>query len=87
MGNGSNPPLKEAMREARFEDIRKSITRRQNTVTQYIATQLIMDLYERTTQGAGARVSRRCWGQEVIDFKAAKERSEQCTVQPCYASL
>ena len=38
------PPLKEAMIEAGFEGIRQSITRRQNTVAQYIATRLILDL-------------------------------------------
>ena len=32
------PPLREAMQEAGFEDIRKAITRRHNTVAQYIAT-------------------------------------------------
>ena len=32
------PPLAEAMGEAGFEGIRKSVARRQNTVTQYIAT-------------------------------------------------
>ena len=30
--------MREAMREAGLEEIQKSITRRQNTVTQYIAT-------------------------------------------------
>ena len=32
------PPLREAMKEAGFEEIRKAITRRQNTVAQYIVT-------------------------------------------------
>ena len=55
------PTLKEAMREAGFEGISQSTTRRQNTVTQYIATRPILDLYERSTQRLGARVSRRWW--------------------------
>ena len=53
------PSLREAMREAGFVDIRKSITRRQNTVAQYIATRPLLDLCERATQRRGARVSRR----------------------------
>ena len=53
------PPLEEALGEALFEGIRKSVTRRQNTVAQYIATRPIMDLYERSTWWPGARVSQR----------------------------
>ena len=47
------PPLKEAVREAGFEKIRKYITRRQNKVAQYIATRPILDLYERGHSEAG----------------------------------
>ena len=43
-GSWEYPPLVEALREAGFKGIRKFFTRRQNTVAQYIATQLIMDL-------------------------------------------
>ena len=57
------PSMRETMREAGFEDIQKSITRRQNTVAQYIATRPILGLCERATQRAGARVSRRWWDQ------------------------
>ena len=56
-GEWTYPPLKEAIREAGFEGIRNSITRRQNTVAQYIAKQQIMDLCERATQRLGERVS------------------------------
>ena len=38
------PPLTEAMGESGFEGIQKSVTRRQNTVAQYIVTQPIMEL-------------------------------------------
>ena len=68
------PSLREAMREAGFEEIRKSITRMQNTVAQYISTQLIMDLCERATHRAVARVSQWWWYQKGIDLKTAKER-------------
>ena len=43
-------PLEEARGEAGFEGIRKSVTRRKNTVVQYIVTQPIMDLCERATR-------------------------------------
>ena len=56
-------PLAEAMGEAGIEGIWKSITRRQNMVAQYIATQTIMDLCEGATQWPGARVSWRLWYQ------------------------
>ena len=65
------------MQEAGFTDIHKSITRRQNTVAQYIAMQTILDLCERTTQRAGARVSRRWWEQKGIDLKTAKEQAAE----------
>ena len=65
------------MRETGFEGIQKAVTRRQNTVAQYIATLPILDLCERSTQREGARVSRRWWDQEVIDLKAAKERAAE----------
>ena len=65
------------MQEAGLEGIRKTITRRQNTVAQYIATRPILDLCEHTMQKSGARMSRRWWDQEGIDLKAAKERAAE----------
>ena len=65
------------MREAGFEGIRKTVTRRQNTVAQYIATRPILDLCERAMQRAGERLSRRWWEKEGIDLKAAKERAAE----------
>ena len=52
-------PLAEAMGEAVFKGIRKSVMRRQNTVAQYIATRPILDLCERATWRLGVRFSRR----------------------------
>ena len=65
------------MQEAGLEGIRKAVTRRQNTVTQYIATRPILDLYEQAMQRVGVRVSRRWWDQEEIELKAAKERTAE----------
>ena len=64
----------EAMQDARFEEIRKSITRRQNTVTHYITTQPILDLCEWSTQRAGERVSWWLWNQKGIDLKTVTDR-------------
>ena len=60
-GSWDYPPLAEALGEAGLEGIRKSITWRQNTVTQYIATRPILDLCERVARRPGAWVSRRWW--------------------------
>ena len=65
------------MREAGFEGIWKAVTRRHNTVAQYITTRPILDLCERATQRVGARVSWRWWVQEGIYLKAAKERAAE----------
>ena len=46
-------PLAEALGEAGLEGIRNLVTRRQNTVAQYIATRPILDLCERAGQGQG----------------------------------
>ena len=59
--------------EAVFKGIGKYITRRQNTVGQYIATRPILDLCERSVWRPGARVSRRWWEQAGLYFKRAKE--------------
>ena len=49
------------MKEAGFNEIRTSITNRQNIFAQYIATRPLMDLCEGAKQIGGARVSRRLW--------------------------
>ena len=54
------------MVESGFEGIGTYITRRQNTVAQYIATQPILDLCERSARRPGARVSWRWWEQDGL---------------------
>ena len=56
-GNWEYPPLMEALGEADFEGIRKSITSRQNKVAQYIAMRPILYLCGRATMWPGVRVS------------------------------
>ena len=65
------------MGEAGFEGIRKSGTRRQNMVAQYIATHPIMDLCERSTRRPGVGVSQRWWDRAGIDFEGAKKRAAE----------
>ena len=52
------PPLVGVMKEAGMVGIWTSITRRHNTVTQYIATRPILDICEQATRQPGAQVSR-----------------------------
>ena len=58
-----SPTLSAAMAEAVFGDSRTYVTRRQNTVAQYILTQPIMDLCDWSTQRPGVWVYRRWWEQ------------------------
>ena len=51
------PPLAATMAESGFEEIGTYVTRRQNTVAQYIATRPILDLCERSIQRTGSWVS------------------------------
>ena len=78
-GSWAYPTLEEAMGEAGFEGIRKSVTRRQNRVAQYIATRPILDLCERFTWRPGARVYRWWWEQAGIDLEGAKKRAAEET--------
>ena len=73
-GSWEYPPLEEAMVVPGFEGIGKCITRRQNTVAQYIATRPILDLCERSAWRKGARVSRRWWEQDGLELEGAKKR-------------
>ena len=68
------------MGEASFEGIRKSVTRRKNTVTQYIATRPIVDLCDQATWRPGARVYRRWWDQAGIDLEGAKKRATETAI-------
>ena len=69
------PTLAEAMGEAGFEDIRTYVTRRQNTVAQYIATRPIMDLCDWSACRLGVWVSQGWWDQDGLKLEREKERS------------
>ena len=68
------PSLEGAMKEAGFTDVRTSITRRQNTVTQFFATRPLLDLCKGATQRGRARVTMRWWDQKGIDWEKVKAR-------------
>ena len=61
------------MKEAGILRIWTLILRRQNTVTQFIATRPILGLCEVAVRRPGTRVPRRWWEQTGIDWKAARE--------------
>ena len=63
------------MEEAGFEEIGVYITRRNNMVARYIATQPVLELCERSFCRTGAWVSRRWWYQEDIDLEGFRERA------------
>ena len=62
------------MVEAGFKGIGKYITRRKNTVAQYIATQPIPELCERSDRRPGVRMYWRWWEQEGLDLEGKKKR-------------
>ena len=71
-GSWDHPMLAEEMAEAGFEDIGTYVTRRQHTVAQYIVTQTILDLCERSARRPVAWVYCQWWDQEGLDLEGAK---------------
>ena len=61
----------------RLTDVRTSINRRQNTVTQYIATQPLLDLCEEATNREGVMVTLMWWEQSGIDWEKAKAKETE----------
>ena len=74
-------PLAVALGKAGIDRIRKSITWRQNMVTQYILTRRILDLCKRATRRPGARMSWRWWEQAGINLEGAKKRAAESTTR------
>ena len=52
------------------------VRRRQNTVTQYIATRSLLDLCEGSKRDPGAQFRMWLWEQSVIDLAGAREEAE-----------
>ena len=55
------PPIGVALATVGLDEIRVYIARRQNTVAQYIANRLIMDMFLAEERKPGLRPSRRWW--------------------------
>ena len=60
--------MEEALVEAGFEGTGKYITKRQNTVAQYIVTRTIPDFCEWSARRLEARVYLRWWEQVGLDL-------------------
>ena len=65
------------MKEAGLTDVRTSIHRRQNTVAQYIATRLLLEISEGLRQREGARVTLRWWYQSGIDWEKSEAKETE----------
>ena len=63
------------MEEAGFEKIRVYILKRQNRISQYIATQPILYLGEQSVQRPGAWISWRWWEHEGLDLVGEMEQA------------
>ena len=64
--------MEAAREETGFEPMETYIRRRLNTVANYIATRLIMDLCEATERKQGEQVGIRWWEQAGIDPAGGK---------------
>ena len=53
--------MEELIQEVGMEEVDDYVLRRQNLITQYIATRKILDLYEEVVWRPGMWVSRRWW--------------------------
>ena len=69
-------PLAGAIKDAGIVRVRTSVLRRQNKVAKFIATRPILDLCESTERRGGTRVPQRWWKQTGIDWRLAREKSE-----------
>ena len=74
------PTLEDAIAEAGFQEVDTYISRRQNTVTQFIVTRPIMDLCLVAERRPGSRVTKRWWEQDglgVEGIRTAAREEEQ----------
>ena len=71
------PPLEDAMTEAGFQDVDTYVSRRHNTVAQFIATRPIMDLCLAADQRPGPRVSKRWWEQDGVGVEGMRTAARE----------
>ena len=70
------PPLVNVMREAGLEELETYISRSQNPVAQYIATQTILDLCLEVEKHPRVWVAKWWWDQEGLSLEGAREDAE-----------
>ena len=62
-------PLDDVMAEVELQEVETYVSRRQNTVAQFIASRPIMDLCLAAERRPGPRVSKRWWEQDGVDVE------------------
>ena len=67
-GTGVYPPIGSEMETVGLDEIGVYISRRQNTVSQYIVTRPIMESCLAAERRTGKRISRRWWEQTTLDI-------------------
>ena len=65
------------MVEAGLQEMETYVSRRQNTVAQYIATMPIMDLCLTAEQRPGPRVAMQWWEQEGMDLEGMRTAARE----------
>ena len=65
------------MVEVGFQEVETYISRRQNTVAQYIATMSIMDLCLAANRRSGPRVATRWWEKEGWDLEGMRTAAQE----------
>ena len=63
------PPLEDAIAEEGLHEVEAYVSRRQNTVEQYISTMPIMDLCLAAKRRPGTRVEMWWWEQKGLDLE------------------
>ena len=69
--------LEGATKDAGIVRARTLVLRRQNTVSQFVATRPILGLCEGMERRGGTRVPQRWWEQPGIDWRLAREQNER----------
>ena len=63
------PPMENAIKEVRLDEVETYVLKHQNTVAQYIATWAILDLCLAAERRPGAKATMRWWKQAGLDLR------------------
>ena len=69
--------LVDAMKEAGLQEVETYISRRHNTVANFIATMPIMDLCLEATRRLGPRDAKRLWEQDRLDLEGMRTAARE----------